>query len=106
MMIGVCFCLALIALVAGTFLLAKVQKDGLGMLYKIIAYKVIILSGLCIVLCIAAHFCHAGCCRGGMEGGCERREHCAPGGHEEQGMMGHEEGKMEETPVDSTMESK
>lgn len=105
MMIGICFCLALIALVAGTFLLAKVEKNGLGLLYKIIAYKVIVLSGLCIVLCIAAHFCHGGCCAGeGREGRCERREHCATG-HEGQGMMQGAE-KMEATPADSTMKSK
>lgn len=86
MMIGCCFCLALIALVAGTFLLAKVQKDGLGLLYKIIAYKVIVLSALCIVLCICSHFCHGGCCGAGMEGGCAPKEHCAPGMHHEEGM--------------------
>ncbi len=71
MMICISFCLALLALVAGMFLLAKTQKASLGMFFKVISYFVITASLICLLCCIACHFCGGGCNKG-----CATTEHC------------------------------
>ena len=43
--------LLLIALVGGMFLLAKSDKDTLGIFYKVVAWFVIVLATLCLLCC-------------------------------------------------------
>ena len=99
-------CLALIALAAGMFLLAKAVKDGLSLFFKIVAWFIIVASFLslgCIALHTAVKICtwHAyhdgsmktghrgmdgdccrhgmrgdGCCRDGMSGDCYQDGGC------------------------------
>ena len=67
---------AILGLAAGVHLLIKVKEANLGMLYKLLAWKVILISGLFIVGGIVVgwkhmhrmHECHEACERGMMKG--------------------------------------
>ena len=50
MLLGVKISLALIAVIAGMFLLAKTKKEGLGLFFKIVSWVVVVVS-LIVFLC-------------------------------------------------------
>ncbi len=77
--------LLLLALTAGTFLLAKTKKDGLGLFYKIVSWTVIIVASLALLCCLGRCICKMRC--GGWERHCETgMQNCMHGGG--CGMMG------------------
>jgi hypothetical protein len=110
-MILIAFSLSLIAIVSGTFLLAKTKSEALGSFFKFISWFVIImgfLSLICLGIRCMKHSCHreGKCgkemrmgegrhCMEGKEGSEEmERTHCDHGRMEKQcPMMNHENGK-------------
>lgn len=65
--------IAILGLAAGVHLLIKVKEANLGTLYKLLAWKVILISGLFIVGGVVVgwkhmHSCHESCERGMMKG--------------------------------------
>lgn len=65
--------LALLAIVAGMFLLAKTRAEALGKFFKFVSYTVIVAGFLCLICCIMHCCCMMGCSSGSS---CMQQEQC------------------------------
>lgn len=69
-MIG--FPFIILSLIAGMFLLAKVQKEGLNLFFKIMSWFIVLLSTAALIVC-TVHCSHRMCYRGHEGMGCHAR---------------------------------
>jgi hypothetical protein len=75
MILYISIAFTLIAMVAGLYLLAKAKAEGLGKLFSITAYAVIIIAGLSLLCQLGRSAMHMAC-RSGI---CPPSENCMPG---------------------------
>lgn len=73
-MMHCCICLCVLTLIAALYLLAKVQKEALGMFFKWMSYFLVTISTVCLICCL---WCMTRCHGNAEHGSCSaEKERC------------------------------